>query len=51
VQYARGALRAAGVARKVGQLYKSAKEIQRAGASEADGSGGGGGGGGGGDGR
>lgn len=36
VQYARGALRAAGVARKVGQLYKSAREIQRAGASEAE---------------
>ena len=35
VQYARGALRAAGVARKVGQLYKSAKGIQQAGAREA----------------
>ena len=34
VQYARGALRAAGVARKVGQLYKSAKGIQEAGSKE-----------------
>mmetsp|Transcript_28402 Transcript_28402/g.71182 ORF Transcript_28402/g.71182 Transcript_28402/m.71182 type:complete len:236 (-) Transcript_28402:325-1032(-) len=40
VQYARGALRAAGVARKVGQLYKSARDIQQAGASEGQGGGG-----------
>ena len=34
VQYARGALRAAGVAKKVGQAYKAVRDINKAGADE-----------------
>ena len=34
VQYARGALRAAGVAKKVGQAYKAVRDMNKAGADE-----------------
>ena len=34
MQYARGALRAAGVAKKVGQAYKAVRDMNKAGADE-----------------